>query len=112
MCRTVRVKNHLKTSGRHKPNQFLGQEDPVLSGREHFSDLSDFSNQANEVEPDFFVDRSKTAVFVPDAEGQDKSTALDSRVYDYEMEVESVLQVLVGRTLEQSRIEVVEEYEQ
>ena len=36
---------------------------------------------------------------------------MDRELFDYRREVEPILQVLVGRTLEQSRIELVEDYE-
>ena len=54
-------------------------------------------------------------MFVPDHPGHDKSTFLDERkdpdLFDYELEVEPILQVLVGKTLEHARIEVIEEHE-
>ena len=55
------------------------------------------------------------AVFVPDDAGHDKATCLDDRtdpdLFDYELEVEPILQVLIGKTLEHARIEVIEEHE-
>jgi radial spoke head protein 3 len=63
------------------------------------------------VAPDFYVDKSQAAVFVPDPDGVDKSTELRD-MFDFNLEVEPLLQVLIGRTLEHARIEVVEAYEQ
>jgi len=36
---------------------------------------------------------------------------MDPELFDYELEVEPILQVLVGKSLEQARIEVIEQYE-
>lgn len=49
-----------------------------------------------------------------DAEGKEKAIQvanIDPGLWDYEIEVEPVLQVLCGKALEQARIEVIEEYE-
>lgn len=50
-----------------------------------------------------------------DSPGHDKTTNLNDRrdpdLFDYELEAEPILQVLVGKALEQSVIEVIEEYE-
>ena len=50
---------------------------------------------------------------MPDAPGQDKSTVLDDKrdIFDFEAEAAPILQALVGRSLEQARIEVIETYE-
>lgn len=65
-----------------------------------------------QVEPDYFIDRPPSAVFVPDEEGADKSTFMDDRkepeLYSFENEVRPVLQVLVGKALELAQIEVLE----
>lgn len=78
-------------------------------------ELSDYENMVDEtrVEPDFYIDHAEPAVFVPDPEGINKSTLLRDReeIFDFETEVEPLLQVLIGKTLEQSKIEVIEEYE-
>jgi radial spoke head protein 3 len=79
--------------------------------------LSDYENMVNEaeVEPDFFIDRPPTAIYVPDSPGHDKSTVLNDRqdpdLFDFNAEVEPILQVLIGKSLELSKIEVIEEYE-
>jgi hypothetical protein len=68
-----------------------------------------------DIEPDFYIDKADPAVFVPDDAGHDKATYLNDRtdpdLFDYELEVEPILQVLVGKSLEHARIEVIEEYE-
>ncbi len=66
-----------------------------------------------QIEPDYFIDRPPSAVFLEESPGHDKSTMLNDRaeLFLFEQEVEPILQVLVGKALELSRIEVIEEHE-
>jgi radial spoke head protein 3 len=83
----------------------------------NYDNLSDYENMIDEcdVEPDYFIDRPPTAVYVPDSPGHDKQTVVNDRndpdLFDFDLEVQPILQVLVGKSLELSRIEVIEEYE-
>lgn len=67
------------------------------------------------VDPDYFIDRPPSAVFVPDSPGHDKTTVLNDRqdphLFDVKLELQPILQVLVGKSLELARIEVIEEHE-
>jgi hypothetical protein len=64
------------------------------------------------VQLDCYIDKSNEAVFVPDPDGVNKSTLVEQgEVFDFDLEVAPILQVLVGRSLETARIEVVEDYE-
>jgi len=68
----------------------------------------------NMIEPDYYIDRPPDAVYIPDEEGVDKAIQLnnvDPDLFDYNVEVEPILQVLVGKSIEQARIEVIEDYE-
>lgn len=61
---------------------------------------------------EFFVDRPPIPLFIPNRAGEDKDTQVeDGELFDYEVEVEPVLQVLVGKAMEQARMEVIEEDE-
>jgi len=68
-----------------------------------------------EIEPDYFIDRPPEAMYMPIPRGDDKTTQvldrIDPDLFDFELEVEPVLQVLVGKSLEHARIEVIEEDE-
>ena len=61
------------------------------------------------------IDRPTQAIFIPIPAGQDKSTNLNDRkdadLFDFNLEVEPILQVLVGKSLELARIEAVEDFE-
>lgn len=67
------------------------------------------------LEADYHIDRAESAVFIPVPKGLDKATNLNDRqdadLYDFDLEVEPILQVLVGKSLELARIEVIEDFE-
>ena len=66
------------------------------------------------IEPDYYIDKPPDAVYIPDEEGVDKAIQLnnvDPDLFDFNLEVAPILQVLVGKSLEQARIEVIEEFE-
>lgn len=69
----------------------------------------------DEIEPDYYIDRAPDAVFIPNREGENKEIQVidkDLDLFDFNLEVEPILQVLVGKVLEHARIEAIEEYEQ
>jgi radial spoke head protein 3 len=81
-----------------------------------WEELSDHQNMVDEfdLEPDYYIDRAPDAIFIPNPEGEIKATQIfdrDPDLFDYENEVEPILQVLVGKSIEHARIEVIEEYE-
>ena len=53
-------------------------------------------------------------MYIPDQDGVDKGIQLENRdpdLFDFNLEVEPILQVLVGKSIEQARIEVIEDWE-
>lgn len=60
---------------------------------------------------DPFMDRPDSPLFVPAKSGVDASTQIEEDLFDFDFEVEPILEVLVGKTLEQSMLEVMEEEE-
>lgn len=65
-----------------------------------------------DAQTDFYIDRPPTPRFIPTKTGQDRETQIeDGELFDFDVEVEPILQVIVGKTLEQSRMEVLEEEE-
>jgi len=61
---------------------------------------------------DAFMDRPPTPLFVPMKIGVDVQTQIeDGDLFDFDFEVEPILEVLVGKTLEQGLMEVMEEEE-
>merc|ERR1719310_114924 len=65
-----------------------------------------------ETQTDFLLDRPPSPLFMPTKIGYDCGTQIeDGELFDFDREVEPVLEVLVGKTLEQSMMEVLEEEE-
>eukprot|EP00747_Dinoflagellata_sp_TGD_P127129 gnl/TRDRNA2_/TRDRNA2_174369_c2_seq6.p1 gnl/TRDRNA2_/TRDRNA2_174369_c2~~gnl/TRDRNA2_/TRDRNA2_174369_c2_seq6.p1 ORF type:complete len:470 (+),score=129.43 gnl/TRDRNA2_/TRDRNA2_174369_c2_seq6:70-1410(+) len=65
-----------------------------------------------ETQTDFLLDRPPSPLFMPAKIGVDADTQIeDGELFDFDSEVEPVLEVLVGKTLEQSMMEVLEEEE-
>ena len=62
--------------------------------------------------PYFFEDRPKTPKYIPPPKGKDEETQIiDGELFDFEMEVRPILEVLVGRSVIQAQYELIEEYE-
>merc|ERR1711988_875704 len=94
--------------------------DPV-QGRHHIdvqtdAYLEEVSDKVPEhdvdTQTDEFLDRPASPLFVPIKTGVDKDTQiLEVDLFDFELEVEPILDVPVGKALEQSMMEVMEEEE-
>jgi len=81
-----------------------------------WGELSDNENMMDEedIEPDYYIDRAPEAIFIPNREGENKEVQVidkDMDLFDFNLECEPILQVLVGKCLEHARIEVIEDYE-
>ena len=75
-------------------------------------DLEEKGMDERLIEPDFYIDRPPTPEFIPNPSGLDKETQIeDHELFDFELEVEPILEVLVGKALEAGRIEALEEWE-
>ena len=60
----------------------------------------------------YFVDKPNTPIFLPIPCGVDKESQIfDSELFDYQQEVEPILQILVEKTLEAAKMELIEEFE-
>jgi len=79
----------------------------------YLEEVSDKVPEHNvETQTDEFLDRPASPLFVPIKTGVDQGTQiLEGDLFDFELEVEPILDVLVGKTLEQSMMEVMEEEE-
>lgn len=61
---------------------------------------------------EFYIDRPPTPLFIPNEEGENKASQIeDGDLFDYDIEVEPILEVITGKILEHARMEVLEEYE-
>lgn len=110
--------NRLRRANQRK--QGPGTPEP-LQGRKHMDIQTDTyleeltqRTMAFEAETmtDFLTDRPPSPLFMPAKIGVDMETQIEEGdLFDFDREVECMLQVLVGKTLEVSMIEVLEEEE-
>ncbi|XP_010220794.1 PREDICTED: radial spoke head protein 3 homolog, partial [Tinamus guttatus] len=65
-----------------------------------------------ECQTDAFLDRPPTPLFIPAKTGRDVDTQIEEgELFDFDIEVKPMLEVLIGKTIEQSLLEVMEEEE-
>jgi len=84
-------------------------DDAILKPLELYDKPPD---RAVDVQTDFYIDRPPTPRFMPSKNGVDIETQIwDGDLFEFDIEVEPILQVIVGKTLEQARMEVLEEEE-
>ncbi|XP_014662058.1 PREDICTED: radial spoke head protein 3 homolog [Priapulus caudatus] len=78
--------------------------------------LEELGDRVEEVDAqcqtDPFLDRPASPLFIPAKTGVDAATQIyDGDLFDFDVEVKPILEVLVGKTLEQASLEVMEEEE-
>jgi len=105
---------------RTKRRKAPGTPDPV-EGRKHMDiqtdslleELTDVVPQSETTtQTDLFMDRPPTPLFIPTKSGIDVETQIEAGdLFNFNFEVEPILEVLVGKTLEQGLMEVMEEEE-
>ncbi|XP_051471624.1 radial spoke head protein 3 homolog [Apus apus] len=92
-----------------------------VEGREHVEVqtdryLEEISDQIIEVDrecqTDAFLDRPPTPLFIPAKSGKDVATEIgEGELFDFDIEVKPIMEVLIGKTIEQALLEVMEEEE-
>ncbi|KAL7748295.1 Radial spoke head protein 3 [Sorochytrium milnesiophthora] len=93
----------------------------AVEGRQHADVqtelyLEEFADKVPEAyastQTDAFLDRAPSPLYIPQKSGVDVETQiLPGDLFDFDYEVEPILEVLVGKALEQSLMEVLEEEE-
>lgn len=70
-------------------------------------------NYEKECQTDYLMVKDVERIYLPVKDGNDKETQIwdDGELFNFDYEVEPILQVLIGKTLETSRLEVLEEEE-
>jgi radial spoke head protein 3 len=94
---------------------------PAVQGRAHMDvQTDDFLEELTDrpveteaaTQTDVLLDKPPLPLFVPDKSGIDADTQVDvGELFDFDLEVAPILEVLVGKTLELSMLEVLEEEE-
>ena len=65
-----------------------------------------------EDKPYFYEDRPPTPVYIPKHPGCEIATQIeDGEIFDFDLEVQPILQVLIGGSLIQAKYELIEEHE-
>jgi len=98
---------------RHTPEPVEGRKHIPVQTELYLEELSDRVEEVDvDVQTDAFLDRPPSPMFIPAKTGIDAETQiLEGDLFDFLTEVKPILEVLVGKTIEQSLIEVMEEEE-
>lgn len=101
--------------------QLIPKSPEPVEGRKHIDvqtelyleELTDRVEEADvETQTDAFLDRPPSPFYIPAKTGVDVSTQiLEGELFDFDIEVKPILEVLVGKTIEQALLEVMEEEE-
>jgi len=97
----------------HSPPPVEGRQHIEVQTELYLECITDRIEEADvDTQTDAFLDRPPTPLFIPAKSGKDVETQIyEGDLFDFNLEVKPILEVLVGKTLEQSQIEVLEEEE-
>merc|ERR1719160_1743827 len=95
------------------PDATMGRKHMDIQTDSYLEELTERTVEFEaETQTDFLLDRPPSPLFMPAKVGVDIETQIEEgELFDFDREVEPVLEVLVGKTLEQSMMEVLEEEE-
>jgi len=105
-----RAKEQLKP---RTPDPVDGRKNTHVQTELYLEELSDRIEEVDvDVQTDAFLDRPPSPLFIPAKTGTDKETQIFAGdLFDFDIEVKPILEVLIGKTIEQSLLEVMEEEE-
>mmetsp|Transcript_28687 Transcript_28687/g.28347 ORF Transcript_28687/g.28347 Transcript_28687/m.28347 type:complete len:621 (+) Transcript_28687:132-1994(+) len=97
----------------HTPEPVEGRQHIDVQTENMPEELSDKPKEFEiETQTDYLMDRPPTPLFMPKKIGEDVITQVeDGELFDFDVEVAPILEVLIGKSLEQGRMEVLEEEE-
>ncbi|KAM9679341.1 radial spoke head protein 3 homolog isoform 2-T6 [Dama dama] len=97
----------------HTPEPVEGRKHVDVQTELYLEEIADRIIEVDmECQTDAFLDRPPTPLFIPAKTGKDVATEiLEGELFDFDLEVKPMLEVLVGKTIEQSLLEVMEEEE-
>jgi hypothetical protein len=119
MERKAQMQQSGKRSGRRlpakpdTPEPTEGRKHIDVQTEQYLEELTDRPVEVDvDTQTDAFMDQLPAPIFIPMKTGVDVETQIyEGDLFDFDMEVEPILEVLVGKTLEQSMMEVMEEEE-
>ncbi|XP_074044052.1 radial spoke head protein 3 homolog isoform X3 [Macrotis lagotis] len=105
-----RAREHLQL---RSPEPVEGRKHVEVQTELYLEELADRIIEVDvECQTDAFLDKPPTPLFIPAKTGKDVATQiLDGELFNFDIEVKPMLEVLVGKTIEQSLLEVMEEEE-
>ncbi|XP_040203408.1 LOW QUALITY PROTEIN: radial spoke head protein 3 homolog [Rana temporaria] len=112
--RRALAKKRAKDLLRHRtPEPVEGRKHIDVQTELYLEELSDHVEEKDmECQTDAFLDRPPTPLFIPAKTGVDVSTQiLKGELFDLDLEVKPLLEVPIGKTVEQALLEVMEEEE-
>jgi len=95
------------------PDPIEGRKHMDIQTERYLEDLKDKPDEVTqETQTDPMLDRPPTPTYVPFKIGRDAETQIqDGDLFDFDTEVDPILDVLVGKTLEQAMLEAMQEAE-
>eukprot|EP00163_Fabomonas_tropica_P001389 TRINITY_DN11042_c0_g1_i2.p1 TRINITY_DN11042_c0_g1~~TRINITY_DN11042_c0_g1_i2.p1 ORF type:complete len:384 (+),score=143.88 TRINITY_DN11042_c0_g1_i2:392-1543(+) len=95
------------------PSPVEGRKHMDIQTENYLEEITDQVIEADvTTQTDAFMDRPPTPLYIPKKTGVDIDTQIyEGDLFDFDLEVEPILEVLVGKTLEQGMMEVMEEEE-
>ncbi|XP_046848861.1 radial spoke head protein 3 homolog B-like [Xenia sp. Carnegie-2017] len=111
--RAIARKRAKKQLAPKSPEAVEGRRHVDVQTELYLEELTDRVEEADvETQTDAFLDRPPSPLYIPAKTGIDVSTQiLQGELFDFDIEVKPILEVLVGKTMEQALIEVMEEEE-
>ncbi|KAM9840232.1 radial spoke head protein 3 homolog [Aulostomus maculatus] len=95
------------------PEPLQGRKHIDVQTERYLEELSDIIQVTDiQCQTDALLDRPSTPLFIPAKSGKDVGTQIEEgELFDFDIEVKPVLEVLVGKSVEQALLEVMEEEE-
>ena len=97
----------------NSPEPVEGRRHMDIQTEQYLEELTDKPEEITQVtQTDPMLDRPMTPTYVPFKTGRDAETQIEpGDLFDFEAEVDPILDVMVGKTLEQAMLEVLQEEE-
>jgi len=111
--KTMKKTNTARYKAPNTPDPVEGRRHIDIQTDAYLEELTDTVPESEvTTQTDAFMDRPPTPLFIPMKIGVDTETQIEAGdLFDFDFEVEPILEVLVGKTLEQGLMEVMEEEE-
>lgn len=111
--RKVAARRALEASRLRSPEPVSGRAHIEIQTEQYLEELaSHVIEQDVEVQTDPFLDRPPSPLYIPAKTGIDNATQIEAGdLFNFDLEVRPILEVLVGKTIEQALMEVMEEEE-